>query len=1632
MSKPRRPKNESGPAQSGAFSNLASHADPFAAFTSFGGAAVDTTDTLPSDFAQAFKRLTKKDAATKVSACTTLHELLSTAEEGDVILAIPEVVAAVKRRYYSKDKHLRRCLCRCLHALFSRGKTVKNKCVPHLGQLLGPWLCLRFDREAEVAAAANEAWDAAFDSVDRTKNAIAHCQDKLVLALQLMLTTTVEQLKDEDGLRPEEAAEILENMQTSCLSVCCYLVKLAAGDTKMQGLLDQLATDLFDDGKLLKLGESKMSKVRACVYTVLSSYLQHAVEYLEPNAHALTVFLQNSFGEKAPEVHGDMWPTVLLWMKKMPDGIRGIKNIHTTVFQKLYALLRKSSGISGSRVTYASLLPFLMLLGSDTIVAGDQSGARFLAFADEFLTSLWNGMQSNSLPVSEVPLLLASWAECWNYLTAAIPKALPSPHAPAEHHMVTAHLKPAVRHCLISPFRLGSKYVIEKILPALSKAACIPSLHQPLVAMWTEILDEFTDGAAFGVVHEAKKSKKIDYESLNEPNVDKKTALKRLAQLLGNFRHVAATPEVREYLTEVAVLTGTFLINTLTSTGDDLGPEVVACWQECRWDLVPKLLHQAYGSIIKPCLGKALRGESKGHTCVAAMDLSSLLVMAKALLEDHEEEAVEVLTMAKDCKDAAVVVTLARGVATGCGSAVVRAWEELAKVALRNCIEEPEQWSTAVSEVLATVPHARISALETLQEAVEKAPSTALLTTLMDVLTAAQLPSTSQQLWDDLMSFVVTTLLGKSCEPTMRHLLDEWSAEVSRCPSSGNVVSTTTEALERHLQAGSMKSTDVCRAVYNLQCLQGFTLDVGILDKLWGDVSLRVEECTTLLKNLYLLEGPALHAEAAGLAPWVDAVKVFVMHSETSLDMALHYCKAKLLADAGLVNYELGQDCEHACERILSSLPVAETAKKCHSMLDGHGAITTLCSIYILRQLITTQDGDGQLALVTSALESKALTVMQLAISQRCHKEVPEEVLEAVTEWCSEIAEMDEVGEPVEDDQILTALQVCLWVPKSETVEEIIGVLASAASERLQADTPSTAWGLRLKLCLALALIEQSEDSITEVAPLAASLLQKYRPSQKFAWTHSDTAMALPVEGCLYHPLSLLVTSCTSDKVDVGSKVLLLTVIVDTLVFLSTKDLKADEQESVVLLCECLANVGAADMELLSPEWGAVVCKMFIDTCKEVSALPVEGTDDEATDDSLFAVQHVVGPQKMVLTLAGMLGRLDADMLVEGELPEAVKTVVDLLLAVGKRLDGNQETSQNTFKTVVQTQEGLYRNTLLLQCYLIGWYLLLSLVDRTFYDVSTEGSPIKGALTEAIKDTDGLKPLMNIISGLLLTPKWVVLKTLEPEAETPESPVNDQRNTMIAMTNLPADLNITPLYLSRFSTPGDMGLSCVVVLNKLLSTIPSAPRRWVSDCEPTLRESVNNFVINYLSPDLIRKELNYVVEKGGGKHTFSPCDELKVRVQPNACSVILEYDYQDTIVSVKMVVPPSFPLDSIQHPSLDAQVTRAKAGLREDVWRRWLMQMTAKLLNKSARLWDCVQLWQQNLTKHFDGQDPCPICYQVVNTTTQQLPSMECSCCKGKYHKLCLYKWFKQSNNSTCPLCRAAWCAGAPTPSQST
>ena len=220
-----------------------------------------------------------------------------------------------------------------------------------------------------------------------------------------------------------------------------------------------------------------------------------------------------------------------------------------------------------------------------------------------------------------------------------------------------------------------------------------------------------------------------------------------------------------------------------------------------------------------------------------------------------------------------------------------------------------------------------------------------------------------------------------------------------------------------------------------------------------------------------------------------------------------------------------------------------------------------------------------------------------------------------------------------------------------------------------------------------------------------------------------------------------------------------------------------------------------------------------------------------------------------------------------------------------------------------------------------------------------------------------------------------------------------------------------------FITP----LEWLSLFRQCLLYFPSAMCCWWRDCSTQFQKGAFGIFIRialqeYLYQDVVRYQIERLmksIHKKSGDSTamkvttcYSSNHELSVRA-----SIPIE-DQQQVEIIIR------FP---ILYPLLPIIVQGGqRIGVSEPVWRKWLFSSQALLSSQhGSSLLDGLMLWEQNTRKRFEGSSECAICYCILQVVDLSLPTHPCKTCKNKFHSICLYKWFKSSGNSTCPLCRS-------------
>lgn len=140
---------------------------------------------------------------------------------------------------------------------------------------------------------------------------------------------------------------------------------------------------------------------------------------------------------------------------------------------------------------------------------------------------------------------------------------------------------------------------------------------------------------------------------------------------------------------------------------------------------------------------------------------------------------------------------------------------------------------------------------------------------------------------------------------------------------------------------------------------------------------------------------------------------------------------------------------------------------------------------------------------------------------------------------------------------------------------------------------------------------------------------------------------------------------------------------------------------------------------------------------------------------------------------------------------------------------------------------------------------------------------------------------------------------------------------------------------------------------------------------------------------------------------------LTVKISPKTGEIIASIlvDEESPPVAISIFLPPAYPLQ----PAM--VVGRSRVLVDEKKWKSWLLTIQGVIMFANGNLVDGLLAFRRNVQGALKGQNECAICYSVISTD-MQTPNKRCATCKNTFHSVCLFRWFKSSNQSTCPLCR--------------
>ncbi|KAG0329930.1 hypothetical protein BGZ99_010041 [Dissophora globulifera] len=362
------------------------------------------------------------------------------------------------------------------------------------------------------------------------------------------------------------------------------------------------------------------------------------------------------------------------------------------------------------------------------------------------------------------------------------------------------------------------------------------------------------------------------------------------------------------------------------------------------------------------------------------------------------------------------------------------------------------------------------------------------------------------------------------------------------------------------------------------------------------------------------------------------------------------------------------------------------------------------------------------------------------------------------------------------------------------------------------------------------------------------------------------------------------------------------------------------------------------------------------------------------------------------------------------------------LLSSGAVHDEDDDDEYGVGAGVAAKSEKVMSHTVL--GYLLAWKLAFTIFENTTYAV-------KSRLVEQLRSSSAMNELLPYLFHLLGIHS---ASSLMNDSKTSSNQTASASSSEVKSIE-PFDLSrwdITEYQVTGFdiSSP-EIGFPLLAghLYYTCLANVPSLVRIWWTECKMRqLSIAVESLTEKYFSPLLIARELNSLVKAQqapaqGGQAAAAAAlsgvsddlNELQIKTSKATSEVTASFQIDEATMEIVIRLPTNFPLRQVEVEGLQ------RVGVKEARWRAWLLAVAGVVAAQNGSLIDALSLFRRNVGLHFEGVEDCTICYSIVSLQDRSLPNKTCKTCKHRFHASCLYKWFKTSNSSSCPLCRTLW-----------
>ncbi|ORX97819.1 hypothetical protein K493DRAFT_11347 [Basidiobolus meristosporus CBS 931.73] len=1602
---------------------------------------------LSGEIGVIFKRLSKRDTTTKIKALEDLENYVKSSDTEDLLEAFQAWPKVYSKNSIEVDRRVRAAI-NGIHMIFIQ--KLKKKIAPTLKEFIGPWVCSFFDPSKEVSRIALESFHAAFPPTKRSE-VFGFCQAPLLEYIsENLLEKTPETLSDPRFTSKEDAASKYGRVISSSFYSLGHLLEnvLPTDLEKCQSKYDHLLSAT----KTWQFFTHENPMIRRACYNFIRTAVTKSPALLETRQElSSAAFLAKVFQDKDSATHSEMWDAILLYTKAFPQAwiLAGRKK---PMLPKLWSFIR-AGGYGSISITFPSVIALVAHLPQEL-----KEGK----FFEELFDSIWASLQSGHFDKANFDIFVDTYSECLYYF---IVKYAQSDKGLAQK-LTTDLITKFLTQEQIGDMSSGVSALLVKI--------CLNPKAQELGHELLKFTEELVTGAV--TAQELPPQYKVDFATLSKKSTDLLLALScrvraeadpsELAQLVNDLmlRVMQSSHHMLSQQCQHVVA----LCNISSNIIKEVQPEslLAADIQSFFTLRLPTLLLEQTDATSALCsifitFVKKLEDAQADTEATVQKHWSNLV---DSLVESSDEPRKVYLISQLVSKSNELDIqtnlsteqlsTFVTATFQQClGSQYKQELDEAIEALMIICLTRPNYILGSAQADIIAMASARLNEFAELEIHGERTPSPAegrvinlILRILEKIFTQKDFLRRSIDSSDPLIinvfrtQFVKHDLASQSEEDArtiQQHAGECWRSIVqtnelcrhsdfrleellitnlkralldsSHTDSPSDFVKKATRILSAADGASANTLLELLLFDEDYWCTLSSSFinkpinpDLGIIDPLLNTLMSsgtdQLQEDTTAYDiyglsiygriSLFVVELSKVVGHEAIFRPdnhiWLLLHLIMVqVLCKQSFDVRPEETRKIWTSDSHVAEnvyafHGLADDISTIFQEFIKSVDV-ESVKETVWIADVHNA------------LVKGSLGDTSLEplgrLIYAALQKShqsgspqwAKTLEQILCMLSCSIELPTQTIDA---WLNMVQDVE--GFQLHVNTKLAILQgLSSTFTRSSAIRKIIIDLNEQLHTSItQSDDAAVSRTISL---LTVATSGQVTTPQHVLANTTKALTQYYEssipPNSGVAQLFSHLApQLLDAPLPLWTPLLEICNRWLTD--DSGSDLALKYYTIKLIALL--QDL-ADEDANLNEAWEAIQPVIYSNVLEMLVQLGTSIpqapASRYLDILAEIGMGIPQELLLSVSDENLYPLLQV--PHEFVQKFAYHSLRIVTLENVR-EISVNLELDVDNELSPAKLPAPLLEYLTNppnlaSYLSGEELGEEHAAHACSIFEYLFAWMNL--------YDHFEESSfKVKSNHVDQLKETDALPELLTVIFSLLGLNGSIPFDLSKWQVDEFEVQGLD--------------------YQHEFALPL---LAAHIYFRTLMST-PSLVRSWwIESRNRQLNLAVDTYTEKYFSEMIIQQEL-LQIQKDDVKSQLED-DNMSIKIS-RTNDVTATYKIDDTALEMVIRLPTNFPLRQV-----DVEGTR-RVAVTEARWRSWLLAVTSVIVSQNGSILDALTLLKRNISLHFEGVEDCTICYSVVGVIDRSLPTRQCKTCKNKFHSACLFKWFRTSNQSTCPLCR--------------